>query len=104
MSTPVRFTLPQSEIPKAWYNLAADFPEPLPPPLNPETKEPVSPDVMTAIFPENLVEQEISTERYIEIPDPVREILALWRPTPLRWRNRTNKRGLSTLPALDSEA
>lgn len=83
MSTPVRFTLPQSEIPKAWYNLAADFPEPLPPPLNPETKEPVSPDVMTAIFPENLVEQEMSTERYIEIPDPVREILALWRPTPL---------------------
>ena len=43
MSTPVRFTLPESEIPKAWYNLSADFPEPLPPPLNPATKEPVSP-------------------------------------------------------------
>jgi len=83
MSTPVRFTLPESELPKAWYNLLADFPEPLPPPLNPATREPVSPDMMTAIFPENLVEQEMSSERYIEIPDPVREILALWRPTPL---------------------
>ena len=83
MSASVRFTLPESELPKSWYNLQADFPEPLPPPLNPATKEPVSPDMMTAIFPENLVEQEMSTERYIEIPEPVREILTLWRPTPL---------------------
>lgn len=83
MSTPIRFALPESELPKQWYNLLADFPEPLPPPLNPATKEPVSPDMMTAIFPENLVEQEMTGERYIEIPKPVREVLTLWRPTPL---------------------
>jgi len=83
MSTPVRFALPESDLPTTWYNLAADFPEPLPPPLHPGTKEPVTPDLMTAIFPENLVAQEMTTERYVEIPDPVREILALWRPTPL---------------------
>ena len=83
MSTPTRFTLPQSDIPKQWYNLLADFPEPLPPPLHPGTKQPVTPDVMTAIFPENLVQQEMSAERHIEIPEPVRDIYALWRPTTL---------------------
>ncbi len=83
MSEPTRFTLSQSDIPKFWYNLAADFPEPLPPPLHPGTRQPVSPDMMTAIFPENLVRQEMCTDRQVEIPEPVREIYALWRPTPL---------------------
>jgi tryptophan synthase beta chain len=83
MSQQIRFTLPPAEMPSHWYNLLADFPEPLPPPLHPGTKEPVSMEMMTAIFPENLVRQEMSTERHIEIPQEVRDIYALWRPTPL---------------------
>jgi tryptophan synthase beta chain len=83
MSQTTHFTLPQKEIPTHWYNLLADFPQPLPPPLHPGTKQPVTPDLMTAIFPENLVMQEMSPERWVEIPAPVREIYALWRPTPL---------------------
>ena len=83
MSRPIRFTLPQAEIPTQWYNLLADFPEPMPPPLHPATKQPVTPDALLAIFPENLVQQEMSQERWIPIPEEVREIYALWRPTPL---------------------
>lgn len=83
MATPVRFTLPQSGSPTHWYNILADLPEPLAPPLHPVTKQPVTLEDMTAIFPENLVLQEMSTERYVEIPEPVREVYALWRPTPL---------------------
>jgi tryptophan synthase beta chain len=78
-----RFVLPQSEIPTHWYNLAADFPEPMAPPLHPGTRQPIQPQEMAAIFPENIVAQEMSTERHIEIPQEVRDIYALWRPTPL---------------------
>jgi tryptophan synthase beta chain len=78
-----RFDLTQADIPKSWYNLLSDFPEPLPPPLHPGTKQPVPPDALLAIFPENLVKQEMSPERWIEVPEPVRDIYALWRPTPL---------------------
>jgi len=83
MSQATRFTLSQADIPTRWYNLNADFPEPLPPPLHPGTKQPLPPEALEAIFPRNLVEQEISAEPWIEIPEPVREIYALWRPTPL---------------------
>jgi len=83
MSEQLRFVLPQSSIPSQWYNIQADFPEPMPGPLHPATKEPVTVEDMTAIFPENLVMQEFSSERYIDIPEPVREVYALWRPTPL---------------------
>jgi tryptophan synthase beta chain len=78
-----RFDLTQSDIPKAWYNLLADFPEPLPPPLHPGTRQPVDPAMMLALFPENLVQQEMCGDAYIEVPEPVRDIYALWRPTPL---------------------
>jgi tryptophan synthase beta chain len=78
-----RFDLTQADIPKQWYNLNADFPEPLPPPLHPGTRQPIPPDALGAIFPENLIRQEISAERWIEIPEPVRDLYALWRPTPL---------------------
>jgi tryptophan synthase beta chain len=78
-----RFDLTQSEIPKNWYNLLPDFPEQMPPPLHPGTKQPVPPEALLAIFPENLVKQEMSPDRWVEIPDPVRDIYALWRPTPL---------------------
>lgn len=83
MSERIHFSLPASEIPTRWYNVAADLPQPPAPPLNPATNEPVTPDMMTAIFPENLVEQEMSAERWIDIPEEVRKVYALWRPTPL---------------------
>ena len=78
-----RFTLTRAETPTHWYNILADIPEPLPPPLHPGTRKPVSLQDMTAIFPENLVAQKMTTERSGEIPAAVREIYALWRPTPL---------------------
>lgn len=83
MSVRTRFDLTQANIPTHWYNLQADMPEPLAPPLNPATGKPITVQDMTAIFPENLIEQEMTTERWIEIPDEVREIYSLWRPTPL---------------------
>lgn len=83
MSERTSFTLTQKDIPTHWYNILADFSEPVPPPLHPATKQPVTLADMTAIFPENLVMQEMSTERQIEIPAEVRDIYALWRPTPL---------------------
>jgi tryptophan synthase beta chain len=83
MSQPIRFSLSQDEMPTAWYNILADLPEPMPPPLHPGTKQPISLEDMTAIFPENIVRQEMSPERFIDIPEPVRDIYTLWRPTPL---------------------
>ena len=83
MSTQTQFTLTQKQIPTHWYNLLADFPKPLPPPLHPGTKQPVGPDALAAIFPENLIRQEVCTDRWVEIPEEVRDIYALWRQTPL---------------------
>ncbi len=83
MKSQLHFSLPEKEIPTHWYNLLADFPEPLPPPLHPGTKQPIPPEALLAIFPENLVKQEMSPERWVEIPEPVREIYTLWRPSPL---------------------
>ncbi|HXR48239.1 MAG TPA: TrpB-like pyridoxal phosphate-dependent enzyme [Candidatus Limnocylindrales bacterium] len=83
MKSQIHFSLPEKEIPTHWYNLLADFPEPLPPPLHPGTKQPIPPEALLAIFPENLVKQEMSPERWVEIPEPVREIYTLWRPSPL---------------------
>ncbi len=70
-------------IPTHWYNLAADLPEPAPPALHPGTQEPLGPEDLAPLFPMALIAQEVSTERYIEIPQTVREIYALWRPAPL---------------------
>jgi tryptophan synthase beta chain len=83
MSTATRFDLSQKDIPEAWYNIAADVPEPMPLHLHPGTQQPVPPEMMETIFSKGVVEQELSTERWIEMPEPVREVLALWRPTPL---------------------
>jgi tryptophan synthase beta chain len=77
------FNLTQQQIPKQWYNIASSMTEPLPPPLHPGTQQPITPEAMHAIFPENLVAQEMSAEPWVEIPEPVRQIYALWRPTPL---------------------
>jgi tryptophan synthase beta chain len=75
--------LDEDEIPKRWYNIQADLPTPLNPPINPMTKEPVHPEDLEPIFPKALIKQEMSTERWITIPDEVREIYRIWRPTPL---------------------
>jgi len=79
---PVRVVLSPSEMPRQWYNLAADFKTPMLPPLGPDGK-PVTPEMMSAIFPMNLIEQEMSQDRWIDIPEPVLDILARWRPSPL---------------------
>jgi len=77
-----KFLLAESELPKHWYNVVADLPNPPPPPLGPDGK-PVTLDALTAIFPPALIEQEVSAERWIPIPEEVRDIFRLWRPTPL---------------------
>jgi tryptophan synthase beta chain len=83
MSKQIQFLLRAEEMPTYWYNLLADFPEPLPPPLHPGTREPVTPDLMMGLFPESLVAQEMSHNPTIEIPREVRDVYALYRPTPL---------------------
>ncbi len=83
MSDPTRFNLSQADLPKFWYNVNADSPVPPAPVLHPGTLEPVTPDFLSVLFPMDLIMQEISAERYIEIPEEVREIYKLWRPTPL---------------------
>ncbi len=75
--------LPESEIPQRWYNILPDLPEPLPPPINPATKEPLKPEELAKIFPMELIKQEASQERWIEIPDELLRVYRMWRPTPL---------------------
>ncbi len=75
--------LSQREIPRRWYNIAADMPNPVQPPLHPGTGQPIGPDDLAAIFPMNLIAQEVSTDRWIDIPEEVLEKLLIWRPTPL---------------------
>jgi tryptophan synthase beta chain len=91
MSEQTRFLLNESDVPKFWYNISADSPVPPTPVLNPQTLEPVTPDFLSVLFPMELILQEISTERYIEIPNEVREIYKLWRPTPLIRARRLEK-------------
>jgi tryptophan synthase beta chain len=95
MDQRTRFLLNESDLPTAWYNIAADLPMPPAPVLHPGTKEPVTPDFLSALFPMPLILQEVSTERYVPIPEEVREIYRLWRPTPLL-RARRLERALGT--------
>ena len=76
-----RYVLPESDIPTHWYNVAADLKAPPPPPLHPGTREPIGPDALAPLFPMGLIMQEVSQDRFVAIPDPVREVLAMWRPT-----------------------
>ncbi|MBS3779853.1 MAG: pyridoxal-phosphate dependent enzyme, partial [Desulfovermiculus sp.] len=78
-----RITLPQSDLPTQWYNALPDLPTPLAPPLDPQTGNPLAPEQLEPIFPRGLIEQELSWEPYISIPEPVQDIYRLWRPTPL---------------------
>jgi tryptophan synthase beta chain len=96
MSTPVRrFDLPASEMPTAWYNIMADLPIPPNPPLNPATGEPAGPELLVPIFPVGLLQQEMSAERWIDIPGAVLEAYAFYRPSPL-YRATVLERALDT--------
>ena len=95
MSDTVKYVLDEKEMPRVWYNLAADLPKPLPPVLHPGTKEPIGPADLAPLFPMEIIKQEVSTEREIEIPEPVREIYRQWRPSPL-YRARRLERALDT--------
>ncbi|MGH3775020.1 MAG: TrpB-like pyridoxal phosphate-dependent enzyme [Pseudonocardiaceae bacterium] len=78
-----RWTLPTDKIPSAWFNVAPHLPTPLQPPLHPATRQPVGPDDLAPLFPAALIEQEMTTAPWIDVPGEVLDILRLWRPTPL---------------------
>jgi tryptophan synthase beta chain len=86
-----RITLSENEIPRQWYNIAADLPKPLLPPLHPGTMQPIGPADLAPLFPMDLILQEVSQERWIDIPDEVRDVYKLWRPTPLYRAHRLEK-------------
>ena len=95
MSDRVKFQLDESRLPTTWYNLAADLPAPVPPPLHPGTLQPLGPDDLAPLFPMALIAQEVSTDREVEIPGPVREVYRQWRPSPL-FRARRLEAALQT--------
>jgi tryptophan synthase beta chain len=95
MDSQVKYILQESELPRHWYNIAADLPAPMPPPLHPGTGQPVGPEDLAPLFPGALIAQEVSTERHIEIPTDVLDIYRLWRPTPL-FRARRLEKDLGT--------
>ena len=91
MSEQCKFILEEAKLPKFWYNINADMPVPPQPVLHPGTMQPVTPDFLGVLFPMGLILQEVSTERWIEIPEPVREIYKLWRPSPMMRAARLEK-------------
>ena len=95
MSKQVKYLLPESEMPKYWYNIAADLKNPPAPPLHPGTGQPLGPEDLAPLFPMAVIMQEVSTEREIKIPKPVRNILRQWRPSPL-YRARRLEKALDT--------
>ena len=95
MSETIKYLLPEEKIPVSWYNIVADLPEPLAPVLHPGTGQPIGPDDLAPLFPMALIGQEVSAEREIEIPGPVRDIYRLWRPSPL-FRARRLEQALDT--------
>ena len=78
-----KIPLSEQELPRTWYNILPDLPDPLKPPLNPATGEPIGPEQLAAIFPMPLLEQEVSPEPEIPIPEEILDVYAMWRPTPL---------------------
>ena len=95
MSETIKYVLDESRMPKFWYNLVADLPKPPPPVLHPGTLKPIGPDDLAPLFPMTLIQQEVTAEREIEIPEPIREIYRQWRPSPL-YRARRLERALGT--------
>ena len=95
MTDTVKYTLDESDLPRVWYNIVADMPEPPTPPLNPWSGEPLGPEALEPLFPRAVIEQEMSAEREIPIPKPVRDIYRQWRPNPL-YRARRLEQALDT--------
>ena len=95
MSDQIKYFLEENKMPKTWYNIAADLPKPMEPPLHPGTLKPIGPDDLAPLFPMALIGQEVSQDREIEIPDPVRNIYKQWRPSPL-YRARNLEKFLDT--------
>jgi tryptophan synthase beta chain len=95
MSDSIKYTLGEGDIPKHWYNIVADLPTPPPPVLHPGTRQPIGPDDLAPIFPMAVIQQEVSQEREIEIPEPVRQVYRQWRPSPL-YRARRLEQALDT--------
>src|SRR5437588_7542175 len=90
-----KFLLNEDEMPRSWYNIVADMPNPPAPVLHPGTHQPVGPADLAPLFPMALIMQEVSTERYIDIPEPIRDVYRQWRPSPL-FRARRLERALDT--------
>lgn len=86
-----KILLSEKDMPTRWYNIQPDLPAPLKPPVNPGTGQPLGPEDLLPIFPMNLIEQEVSMERYIDIPDELLDVYKIWRPTPLRRARRLEK-------------
>ncbi|SEF37267.1 tryptophan synthase beta chain [Amycolatopsis pretoriensis] len=95
MAEKTKYVLDEDELPTQWYNVIPDLPEPPPPPLHPGTREPVGPDDLAPLFPQALIAQEVTTDRYVDIPEEVREVYRLWRPSPL-FRARRLEKALGT--------
>jgi tryptophan synthase beta chain len=92
VSEQIKYILDENDIPKSWYNLAADLPKPLPPVLHPGTKQPIGPADLEPLFPMELILQEVSAERTIDIPTPVRDVYRMWRPSPLMRARRLEQK------------
>src|SRR5512138_2527093 len=95
MSDQFKFNLDEADIPHAYYNIAADLPRPAPPVLHPGTGQPIGPADLAPLFPMEIIRQEVSQERYIDIPREIREVYQLWRPSPL-YRAHRLERALDT--------
>ena len=95
MDNTVKYLLGEDRLPTHWYNVIADLPSPPPPPLHPGTHEPVGPEALAPLFPMALIEQEVTSQRYVEIPEAVRDVYRLWRPSPL-YRARRLEKALGT--------
>jgi tryptophan synthase beta chain len=91
MSEPTKILLDEAEMPRRWYNVTADLPSPPPPVLHPGTLQPVGPDDLAPLFPMALIAQEVTTDRYVDIPDEVLDVYRLWRPSPLFRAHRLEK-------------
>ena len=87
----VKILLTEEEMPRQWYNILADLPKPMVPPLHPGTKQPIGPSDLEPLFPMELIKQEVAAERWIDIPEEVSDIYRLWRPTPLLRARRLEK-------------
>ena len=86
-----KFILDEKDLPTRWYNIQADLREPLPPVIHPGTLQPIGPQDLAPLFPMEIIKQEVSQERWIDIPEPVRDVYRLWRPTPLYRAHRLEK-------------